>query len=60
MTAMGIFKILNDEKSRYSFRYTNILEVPRVKTEKYGKNSLRYTSTKMWNGLQKLITAAST
>jgi hypothetical protein len=28
----------------YSFRYSNIVEIPRVKTTTYGKNSFKYTA----------------
>jgi hypothetical protein len=30
--------------SKYSFRYSNIVEIPRVKTTTYGKNSFKYTA----------------
>ena len=71
MTAIEIFKILNGERpsyltdliqrknSRYSFRYTNILDVPRVRTERYGKNSFRYSSVKIWNELPAHIRVVS-
>ena len=29
---------------KYSFRYSNIVEIPRVKTTTYGKNSFKYTA----------------
>jgi hypothetical protein len=39
---------LNDlvvlKNSKYSFRYSNIVEIPRVKTTTYGKNSFKYTA----------------
>ena len=46
---------LNDlvvlKNSKYSFRYSNILEIPRVKTTTYGKNSFKYTAAVLWNDL---------
>ena len=35
----------------YNFRYTNILQVPHVKTTKFGKNSFRYAAPVLWNSL---------
>ena len=44
---------LNDlvvlKNSKYSFRYSNIVEIPRVKTTTYGKNSFKYTAVVLWN-----------
>jgi hypothetical protein len=37
--------------SKYSFRYSNIVEVPRVKTTTYCKNSFKYTAAVLWNDL---------
>ena len=43
---------LNDlvvlKNSKYSFRYSNIVEIPRVKTTTYGKNSFKYTAAVLW------------
>ena len=36
---------------KYSFRYSNIVEIPRVKTTTYGKNSFKYTAAVLWNDL---------
>ena len=72
LTALEVFKIINGERptylskfivhkdSRYNFRYTNMLNVPSVKTEKYGKRSFRYTCAKIWNDLPQHIRLAST
>ena len=61
--ALECFKILyklsppclNDlvvlKNSKYSFRYSNIVEIPRVKTTTYGKNSFKYTAAVLWNDL---------
>ena len=57
------FKILNKQgpsylhdlvttkDSKYNFRYTNCVELPRPRTERYGKNSFRYSAAKVWNSL---------
>ena len=61
--ALECFKILyklsppclNDlvvlKNNKYSFRYSNIVEIPRVKTTTYGKNSFKYTAAVLWNAL---------
>ena len=46
---------LNDlvvlKNGKYSFRYSNIVEIPRVKTTTYGKNPFKYTAAVLWNDL---------
>ena len=37
--------------SSYSFRYNNTVNIPRVKTTRYGLHSLRYGAAKLWNEL---------
>jgi hypothetical protein len=39
------------KNSKYSFRYSNIVEIHRVKTTTYGKNSFKYTAAVLWNDL---------
>lgn len=58
-----IFKIINGtapsflnelftkKEVKYDYRDNNILIVPEFKTITYGKNSLRYQGTKLWNSL---------
>jgi hypothetical protein len=33
----------------YNFRYINTADIPRRRTTKYGKNSLRYKAARLWN-----------
>ena len=33
----------------YNFRYNNIVQVPHVRTTKYGKNSFKYAAAVLWN-----------
>ena len=60
--AMETFKILNKmsppvlsdsvklrDCTSYNFRYNNILQVPQVRTTKYGKNSFKYAASVLWN-----------
>ena len=59
--ALETFKILNGiappclnnlvklKENRYHFRYSNILQVPSVRTSTYGKNSFRYAAAVLWN-----------
>ena len=46
---------LNDlvvlKNSKYSFRYFNIVEIPKVKIITYVKNSFKYTAAVLWNDL---------
>ena len=61
--AIEVFKIINKQgptylhnlieirNSSYNFRYSNQAILPRPRTEKYGKNSFRYSAAKMWNSL---------
>ena len=39
------------ESSTYNFRYENMAELPTVRTTKYGKNSFRFESARVWNSL---------
>jgi hypothetical protein len=32
-------------------QYSNIVEIPKVKTTTYGKNSFKYTAAVLWNDL---------
>ena len=36
-------------ENRYNFRYTNILQVPQVRTTTYGKKSFKYAAAVLWN-----------
>ena len=61
--AIEVFKIIDKqtpvylhdletiEKSSYSFRYNNTVNIPRVNTTRYGLHSLRYGAAKLWNEL---------
>ena len=35
--------------SSYNFRYQNVLQVPQVRTTKYGKKSFRFAAAVLWN-----------
>ena len=37
--------------SSYNFRHTNLLDLPRAKTTRYGTNSFIYQEAKLWNSL---------
>lgn len=46
---------LNDlvslKATSYNFRYTNLLEVPRSTTVRFGQNSFHFQAAKLWNSL---------
>jgi hypothetical protein len=35
----------------YNFRHINTADIPRPRTTKYGKNSFRYETARLWNTL---------
>ena len=43
--------LLNKRDNIYNFRYSNILQIPQVKTTKFGKNSFSYAAPVLWNSL---------
>ena len=61
--AIECFKILNKlspsclhdivvfEDCKYKCRYSNIVDIPRVRTSTYGKNSFKYAAAVLWNDL---------
>ena len=61
--ALETFKILNGlalpvlsnlvqkQDNKYNFRYTNLLQIPQVKSSRYGKSSFRYAAPVLWNSL---------
>ena len=48
-TPVYLSDLLTFKSHSYSFRYTNTVEVPQVRTSKYGVRSFRSTAAKMWN-----------
>ena len=55
--------VLNDlvfkRDSCYHFRYTNLLEIPQVKSSKYGSNSFRHAAPVLWNSFPESFRKAS-
>ena len=61
--AIETFKILNGfapsvlsdllikRENKYNFRYSNILQIPQVRTSTQGKKSFRYVVPVLWNSL---------
>jgi hypothetical protein len=61
--ARETFKILNGlappvlsnlvqkQDHKYNFRYTNLLQIPQVKSSRYGKSSFMYAAPVLWNSL---------
>ena len=61
--AIECFKIIHDlsppclsdlvsfKNSSYNFRYSNLLEIPHVRTTTYGKKSFKYAAPILWNQL---------
>ena len=69
--ALETYKILNHmnptylhdlvkyKNNHYNFRYTNTVEIPQPRTEKYGKKSFRYAAAKLWNSLPEIFRTAT-
>ena len=49
MSLVYLQDLLSYKKSLFSFRYDNLVEVPRVRTTKYGKSSFCYEAAGVWN-----------
>ena len=43
--------LVHKKDTKYSFRYSNILQVHAVRTTSYGKQSFRYAAAVLWNTL---------
>ena len=43
------------KNSSYSFRYNNIVEVPNIKTDRYGRKSFKFEAAQVWNSLPNSI-----
>ena len=69
--ALETFKIINNmappvlndlvfkRDSCYHFRYTNLLEIPQVKSSKYGSSSFRHAAPVLWNSFPESFRKAS-
>ena len=45
--------------NKYNFRYENMLQLPTVRTSRYGKNSFRFETARVWNSLPNEIRCAN-
>ena len=43
--------LVNVKNSKYAFRYSNILDVPQVRTTRYGKKLFMFAAATLWNDL---------
>ena len=43
--------LVQKQDHKYNFRYTNLLQIPQVKSPRYGKISFRYAAPVLWNSL---------
>ena len=43
--------LVNVKNSKYAFRYSNILDVPQVRTTRYDKKSFKFAAATLWNDL---------
>jgi hypothetical protein len=42
---------LHLQNSKYYFRYNNILDIPQVRTSRYGKKTFKFAAATLWNSL---------
>jgi hypothetical protein len=54
-----LHNLVNIKDNHYSFRYNNTVDLPQVRTTRYGLNSFSYTAAKIWNSLPNNIRNAS-
>ena len=46
------------KQSSYSFRYNNMVDVPNIKTDRYGRKSFKFEAAQVWNSLPNNIRVA--
>ena len=51
LSPLYLHDLVHFKSSSRSFRYSNMLEVPTVRTTTYGKQSFRFEATHIWNSL---------
>ena len=49
--------LITFKNTNYSFRYENLVDVPRVRTSRYGKATFRFEAAQLWNSLPNYISA---
>ena len=50
-TPLYLQNIITMKNNSYSFRYSNLTDIPQVRTTNYGLNSFRFRAAKLWNSL---------
>ena len=50
-----LHELVNVKNSKYAFRYSNILDVPQVRTTRYGKISFMLAAETLWNDLPTVV-----
>ena len=51
LTPVYLQDLVSHKNSAYSVRYENLVDLPRVRTTKYGKSSFCYEAAAVWNSL---------
>ena len=52
--------LVNVNNSKYAFRYSNILDVPQVRTTRYGKKSFMFAAATTFQTISELKTVSTT
>jgi hypothetical protein len=50
-TPLYLQNVITMKNNSYSFRYSNLTDIPQVRTTNYGLNSFRFRAAKLWNSL---------
>jgi hypothetical protein len=45
------FSTIHLRNSKYYFRYNNIMDIPQVRTSRYGKKTFKFAAATLWNSL---------
>ena len=51
LSPVYLHDLVSYKESSYSFRYDNLVDLPRVRTTRYGKSTFCYEAAGVWNSL---------
>ena len=57
MSPKYLHDLISFKNTNYSFRYENLVDVPSVRTSRYGKATFRFEAAQLWNSLPNYIRA---
>ena len=57
MSPKYLHDLISFKNTNYSFRYENLVDVPSVRTSRYGKATFRFEAAQLWNSFPNYIRA---